>query len=188
MKEGKRSTKKRKIVLFNSKYLDLKHNLFLFSSLSWQILLDRHLPPVPPVPGASPDSSPVPPTPSSTLQCPRRTRTGNLPSWQAELLPLSHWDFHTNIAFFCAFVFLSCQNQISQAKTQFSEHRATRAVSRLLSDPFVLDLCLFWGGAFMFTGFLELLFLYERAFGNQSAKVLDRSRAHTLEMLRLLNI
>ncbi len=40
----------------------------------------------------------------------------------------------------------------------------------------------------MFTGFLELLFLYERAFGIQSAKVLDRSRAHTLEMLRLLNI
>ncbi len=103
--EGKRSTKKRKKVLFNSKYLDLKHNLFLFSSLSWQILLNRHLPPVPPVPGTSPDSSPAPPTPSSTLQCPRRTRTGNLPSWEAELLPLSHWDFHTNIAFFCAFVF-----------------------------------------------------------------------------------
>ncbi len=40
----------------------------------------------------------------------------------------------------------------------------------------------------MFTGFLELLFLYERAFGNQSAEVLTRSRAHTLEMLRLLNI
>ncbi len=104
-KEGKRSRKKRKKVLFNSKYLDLKHNPFLFSSLSWQIVLNRHLPPVPPVLGASPDSSPVPPTPSSTLQCPRRTRTGNLPSWEAELLPLSHWDFHTNIAFFCAFVF-----------------------------------------------------------------------------------
>ncbi len=103
--EGKRNTKKRKKVLFNSKYLDLKHNPCLFSSLSWQILLDRHLPPVPPVLGASPDSSPVPPTPSSVLQCPRRTRTGNLPSWEAELLPLSHWDFHTNIAFFCAFVF-----------------------------------------------------------------------------------
>ncbi len=105
VKEGKRSSKKRKKVLFNSKYLDLKHNLCLFSSLSWQILLDHHLPPVPPVLGASPDSSPVPPTPSSTLQCPGRTRTGILPSWEAELLPLSHWDFHTNIAFFCAFVF-----------------------------------------------------------------------------------
>ncbi len=35
VKEGKRNTKKRKEVLFNSKYFDLKHNLFLFSSLSW---------------------------------------------------------------------------------------------------------------------------------------------------------
>ncbi len=103
VKEGKREVQRReKKVLFNSKYFDLKHNPCLFSSLSWQILLDRHLPPVL---GASPDSSPVPPTPSSMLQCPRRTRTGNLPSWEAELLPLSHWDFHTNIAFFCAFVF-----------------------------------------------------------------------------------
>ncbi len=116
VKEGKRSSKKRKKVLFNSKYFDLKHNLCLFSSLSWQILLDRHLPPVPPVLGTSPDSSPVPPTPSSTLQCPHRTRTGNLPSWEAELLPLSHWDFHTNIAFFCAFVFfkLSKPNFLSE--------------------------------------------------------------------------
>ncbi len=144
-REGKRTPKKRKKVLFNSKYLDLKHNLCLFSSLSWQIqILHLHLLLDPPVLGTSPDSSPVPPTaPHFSVHAglePASSRPGRLSSYR-----WATGTFTLTLLFFAVLSFLSGQNQISRAKTQFSEHRATRAVSRLLSDPFILDLCLFWG-------------------------------------------
>ncbi len=71
---------------------------------------------------------------------PATSRPGRLSSY--------HWatgTFTLTLLFFAVLSFLSGQNQISHEKMQFSEQRATRAVSRLLSDPLFLDLCLFWG-------------------------------------------
>ncbi len=62
-----REKRREKKVLFNSKYLDLKHNLCLFSSLSWQIqILHLHLLPDPPV--LRPPSSVLSPNPLRFLR------------------------------------------------------------------------------------------------------------------------
>ncbi len=84
---------------FKSKYL-LLNNTF-FSSLYFSYLLSSLSPGLAPLSGDSCLASP---------HCASAPRPGFEPqsfTWKAVTLPLSHWDFHTNIAFFCALVFLN---------------------------------------------------------------------------------
>ncbi len=156
-------------MLFNSKYLDLKHNLFLFSSLSWQILLDRHLPPVPPVPG----HLPIPlrllrlPPPRFSVHVglePATSRPGRLSSYR-----WATGTFTLTLLFFALLSFLSCQNHISQ---QRRNSQSTEPLGRCL--VYFLTL-LFWiyvffGGRFYVYWFSGVLFLYERALATSLLK------------------
>ncbi len=92
----------KKRLCFKSKYL-LLNNTF-FSSLYFSYLLS-------PSSSLSPGLAPL--SGDSCLASPHRAsapRPGFEPqsfTWKAVTLPLSHWDFHTNIAFFCALVFFN---------------------------------------------------------------------------------
>ncbi len=89
----------KKRLCFKSKYLLLNNTFFLFFVL---LLPSSSL-----SPGLAPLSG------DSCLASPHRasaSRPGFEPqsfTWKAVTLPLSHWDFHTNIAFFCALVFFN---------------------------------------------------------------------------------
>ncbi len=93
----------KKRLCFKSKYL-LLNNTF-FSSLYFSYLLSPSSSSLPP--GLTPPSG------DSRLASPLRAsapRPGPEPqssTRKAVTLPLSHWDFHTNIAFFCALVFFN---------------------------------------------------------------------------------
>ncbi len=93
----------KKRLCFKSKYL-LLNNTFFSSFYSYLLSPSSSLSLSPGLAPLSGDSC------LASLHRASAPRTGFEPqsfTWKAVTLPLSHWDFHTNIAFFCALVFFN---------------------------------------------------------------------------------
>ncbi len=89
----------KKRLCFKSQYLLLNNTFFLFFVF---LLPSSSLPPgLAPLSGDSHLASPL------RASAPRPGLEPQSSTRKAVTLPLSHWDFHTNIAFFCALIFFN---------------------------------------------------------------------------------
>ncbi len=95
------SAKTEKRLCFKSKYLLLNNTFFLFFALLLPSSSSSLPPGLAPPSGDSCFASPL------RASAPRPGLEPQSSTRKAVTLPLSHWDFHTNIAFFCALVFFN---------------------------------------------------------------------------------